>query len=538
MPTQATDNYYPSVQIVERAFQPGASAAPSVTAIAGFVGKSNQGPTLPTLVRNWGGFLSVYGKNYTDLHAAVSDYFNNGGQYAYINRISGSGATTSSVNVYANDAPEDPQNPGSVLPGTPPLFTLTALSPGSWGNSIFVACYARDPLNKRFDINVYNVPLGTSFDPTKRNSDLLLESWNDVTLDRTDMRYLYDVVNAPSATGSVNIFLSGQTYDMATTVRPYPNTVVAKQLSGGADGTYLSPFDQTAAYTAAINNMLQIPQPFVLNLPNITDPTIVKFAVTAAAARGDIFVILDCPLGMSSSDIVTYSSTTLALPTVGVSTPSYSAIYWPQVYLPSVGASAPGKVTLRPAGGAMAGLMMSLDASVGAFASPAGSRAVVAGASGLELKLTEADLTRCNNAHVNAIRQFAGIGVVPWGTRTLKLFGMDMYIENRRSIIFLREQLRAATQYALFQPNTPVLWQRLTNTCNTVLGKFWQAGGLNGSKAAEAYYTKCDGSNNTMQAQQQGQVNIEVGVALAAPAEFIIITIGQFDGSTSVSSSV
>ena len=33
---------------------------------------------------------------------------------------------------------------------------------------------------------------------------------------------------------------------------------------------------------------------------------------------------------------------------------------------------------------------------------------------------------------------------------------------------------------------------------------------------------------------EQGQVNVECGIALTAPAEFVVITIGQYDGGSTV----
>jgi len=41
--------------------------------------------------------------------------------------------------------------------------------------------------------------------------------------------------------------------------------------------------------------------------------------------------------------------------------------------------------------------------------------------------------------------------------------------------------------------------------------------------------------NNSPATAQQGIVNIEVGVALSSPAEFVIIKIGQFEGGSAAS---
>mgnify|MGYP003350364277 CR=1 FL=1 len=63
------------------------------------------------------------------------------------------------------------------------------------------------------------------------------------------------------------------------------------------------------------------------------------------------------------------------------------------------------------------------------------------------------------------------------------------------------------------------------------MGTYWQQGGLRGNKPTDAYYVKCDATNNNLQDIMAGKVNIEIGVALEYPAEFVIIKIGQLTGN-------
>lgn len=51
----------------------------------------------------------------------------------------------------------------------------------------------------------------------------------------------------------------------------------------------------------------------------------------------------------------------------------------------------------------------------------------------------------------------------------------------------------------------------------------WRNGLLFGSSPKEAFYIKIDAENNTEKDQNEGNLNIEVGVAPVRPAEFIII---------------
>ena len=52
-------------------------------------------------------------------------------------------------------------------------------------------------------------------------------------------------------------------------------------------------------------------------------------------------------------------------------------------------------------------------------------------------------------------------------------------------------------------------------------------GGLRGATAPQAYFIKCDADNNTTQSIANGEVHIQVGVALQYPAEFIVIDLSQ-----------
>ena len=45
---------------------------------------------------------------------------------------------------------------------------------------------------------------------------------------------------------------------------------------------------------------------------------------------------------------------------------------------------------------------------------------------------------------------------------------------------------------------------------------------------------RCDASNNPREAIEQGRLLVEVGVAIAAPAEFIIFRVGRKEGVVEV----
>jgi phage tail sheath protein FI len=119
------------------------------------------------------------------------------------------------------------------------------------------------------------------------------------------------------------------------------------------------------------------------------------------------------------------------------------------------------------------------------------------------------------------------------GGRTLNNSTGERYINVRRSMIFLKKELTDRSNFAVFENNSDALWTQLRNTLGTFLREYWSQGGLRGSTPDEAFYVRCDASNNTPTDILNGRVNIEIGVAVEYPAEFIVISIGQITGSAS-----
>jgi phage tail sheath protein FI len=120
------------------------------------------------------------------------------------------------------------------------------------------------------------------------------------------------------------------------------------------------------------------------------------------------------------------------------------------------------------------------------------------------------------------------------GSRTLQPGYSTRYVPVRRSLTYIEKSLTDLTQFAIFEPNDYRLWAQITSTVYNFLSTFWQQGGLSGTTPQSAFFVKCDADINTPTTISNGFVNIQVGVALQSPAEFVIINIGQFNGGTTV----
>lgn len=126
---------------------------------------------------------------------------------------------------------------------------------------------------------------------------------------------------------------------------------------------------------------------------------------------------------------------------------------------------------------------------------------------------------------VNVIRPFTGKGILVWGARTLA--GNDnewRYVPVRRFYIMAEESIRKATEQFVFEPNDANTWVRIRAMIENFLVQQWKAGALAGAKPEQAFYVRV-GLGETMTAQDilEGRMNIEIGMAVVRPAEFIIL---------------
>jgi hypothetical protein len=205
-------------------------------------------------------------------------------------------------------------------------------------------------------------------------------------------------------------------------------------------------------------------------------------------------------------------------------TTDYAAFYFPwiQVFDPV----AQGPVYMPPSGH-LAGIYARVDNDRGVHKAPANEP--VLGALDLKYLLSKAQQDGLNPQGVNCIRNLNG-NLTVWGARTI---GGDAnadlkYINVRRTLIFLRKSIDEGTQWVVFEPNDPGLWQKITRNITAFLTTVWRSGALFGTTVQEAFYVKCDAETNPPELRDLGQVVTEIGVAIVRPAEFVVFRISQW----------
>jgi phage tail sheath protein FI len=478
---------------------------PNSSSVGAFIGANDRGPVVPTLVTSWSDYTTKFGTWNTtasnSLPLAVYMFFSNGGNRAYVTRVVASAVkATRSFNDTA---------------GTPAAtLSLTAANAGTWGNSINVT-FSASTTTGLVDLTVY---YGGTTDA------YIVEKFTDLSMTASNTRYAVSVINAGSSYVTAVDLASASTGATRNPSVATPN----QALSSGTNGSAISSITSYSVFDTVLQSL-------ILNVPGFTDATTINAAIAYAAAREDVFVVVDgadlpVTLAGSTNDILELVATYTAS--------SYAAVYYPPITIadPTLGVGGASNSTKTVgAGPAIVGLYSATDASRGVFKAPAGLQARIAGAVSVPV-LTNAELDLLNSAAapVNAIKFVSGSGIVVMGSKTLKPGYVDKYVPVRRTLIYLRKALTDLTEFAIFEPNDAALWRRIDATVSSFLTAFWGQGGLAGATPSAAFFVKVDATNNPQASIDNGQVNIEVGVALQRPAEFVIIKIGQFDGGTTV----
>jgi phage tail sheath protein FI len=198
---------------------------------------------------------------------------------------------------------------------------------------------------------------------------------------------------------------------------------------------------------------------------------------------------------------------------------SYAAYYWPWLALIEDDGR---KVTVPPCGH-MAGLYAYFDTDTGVHRAAANEK--VKGIVELSLRLTEDDQGLLNSEAINVFRHSRGIR--PWGARTSSSDSAWKFVNVRRLFIMLRRALEEGSRWVAFEPNTPNTWDSVRSRVQAFLEKLYEKGMFSGGSPEESFYVKCDAETNPPDIRDQGMLVVEVGVAPAIPAEFLVIRVTQ-----------
>jgi phage tail sheath protein FI len=492
------------------------------TSITAFAGWAPKGPTDSAgLVLSWSDFMRQYGGLNANslLGYAVSHFFLNGGQQAYIVRLVTTGDGT-------------PANNAATAAVTMAPLAISAQNPGTWANDYAIAI-KNQASGDRFQLQVVYIDPSDSTGKTQ----VVVESFANLSAASPDSqgRFVGDVVNNQSS--YINVTVAAQPPVPAHPAdTPAPGLLVAAQkLTGGVDGLPLKP--NSAAFegalipggvlggTGGINLLDHVDLFNLLVVPGETSATIIALLETYCNEHR-AFLIADCDQGATLTTVQT------ALNGITGSVAINAAFYFPWIIAPDpLSQNLPSQY---PPSGFVAGIYSRTDGTRGVWKAPAGTEASVIGASGVVTPLNDKENGVLNPQAINCIRNFNVYGTIVWGARTLQ--GNDeigsewKYIPVRRTALFIEESLFRALKWVVFEPNDNPLWAEIRLNVGAFMQNLFRQGAFQGKTPTEAYFVKCDNETTTQNDINLGIVNIVVGFAPLKPAEFVVIQIQQMAG--------
>jgi phage tail sheath protein FI len=244
--------------------------------------------------------------------------------------------------------------------------------------------------------------------------------------------------------------------------------------------------------------------------PAVDAVTALQAEVLADCQRtGGRFAILDAVL---TSDTATVQQQRAAL------TSQDGALYHPWLWAPGQD----GALYVPPCGH-VAGVYARSDQQVGVHKAPANE--AVDGVLDLRANLTDDVIGQLYTGGVNCLRAVPGRGVRVWGARTLSDDPGWQPIGARRVFLTMGRWLERFMTQLTFEPNDVRLWVRIMRELTAYLDGEFQRGAFKGRTPEEAFFVKCDSETNPPEVIDAGMVVTNVGVALAAPAEFVVVRI-------------
>jgi uncharacterized protein len=250
--------------------------------------------------------------------------------------------------------------------------------------------------------------------------------------------------------------------------------------------------------------------------------------VQLCEARGDRIALLDAPFEACSG------GTTLASALRSWRSrfdSAFAALYAPWIGVVDPlrarpGAAARGRLTRAiPPSGHVAGLYAATDLARGVHV--AGANSALEWAQDVTLALDEERHGLLNALHVNVVRALPGRGLRLLGARTLSSDSAWRFVNVRRLVSMIGKALATCLQWAVFEPNDWHTRAKLALVAGSFLEELWARGALAGATAAEAYFVRCDDTNNPPDARARGELLLSIGIAPSVPMEFLVLRIGR-----------
>jgi hypothetical protein len=224
------------------------------------------------------------------------------------------------------------------------------------------------------------------------------------------------------------------------------------------------------------------------------------------------FLVLDAPRGLHGELLFRWYADFQAR---DPETRSFGAVYYPWVHRGD---------ELFPPSGAIMGTYARMERErlpTGIAWPPA--NVALRGITHTEVEMDWADVGAVGDAGINPLLSQPGRGVVIWGARTMSTDPTWAFVNSRRIVSMIGEQLRRDNEWAIFEPNETGLWKVVERDVGARLEQLWHAGLLSGTRAAEEYSVECNGSTNPLAVRDHGELHVQVKLKPVGTTEQILI---------------
>jgi hypothetical protein len=485
------------------------------------------------------------------------------------------GTSLNGTTIFYNDAPSSFTLPtlflpGSMSGGTPNTgdnaFTLETLSEGSLMNNTSPensdgSLPSGSADNVRWQIISPNTSSGTFTLLIRRgdddnNSPVVLETWDNLSLDPVDPNYIEKIIGNQTTTIATDgsdtyLQLSGNYQNQSKYVRvkevvyKTPNyldnagnpvsaytssiPVAGSGSFGGALGTnlptlgnYYENISNTSTQGLAASEYVQsinlLSNKDTYQFKYITAPGLIKdFAshasvvtslITMCQERGDTMAVVDMlDYNANITEVVTEAATVNS---------SYAATYWPWVQTVDPNT---GQQVWVPASTMIPSIYAFTDSTTEPWFAPAGiNRGILSTVIKAERILTQGNRDTLYQANINPIATFPNTGVAVFGQKTLqkKKSALDR-VNVRRLLIELKNTIKQVADNLVFEQNTIATRNDFLSQVNPYLASVQQRQGL------YSYRVVMDDTNNTPTVIDNNQLVGAIYIQPVKTAEFIVL---------------
>jgi len=118
-------------------------------------------------------------------------------------------------------------------------------------------------------------------------------------------------------------------------------------------------------------------------------------------------------------------------------------------------------------------------------------------------------------------------GIRLTAARTLSLDPAFRQLSVRRLMTMISRALYQQMQWIVFEPNHPALRAELRLVLRGYLRRLFQLGAFRGATEEQAFFVRCDETNNPPFVTDAGRLIAEIGVAPSEPLEFIVLRLAR-----------